>query len=59
MGMTQTMMIHSTVHCSGIADATLWLMCVNHTLWIYTHVPNMKTGTSPNNLWSETKFPLN
>ena len=38
----------------------MWPMCVNHAVWIYkNHVPNMKTGISPNDLWSKTKFPLN
>ena len=59
MGMAQTMMIHSAIHWSKIADATLWPMCVNHAIWIYNHVPNMNTGISPNDLWFKTKFPLN
>ena len=59
MGMAQTIMIHSAIHWSQIVDATLWLMCVNHAMWIYNHVPNMKTCISPNDLWSKTKFPLN
>ena len=59
MGMAQTMMIYLAIHWSQIADAMLWPMCVNHAVWIYNHVPNMKTGISPNDLWSKTKFPLN
>ena len=59
MGMAQTMMIHSAIHWSEIADATLWPVCVNHAVWIYNHIPNVKTGISPNDYWSKTKFPLN
>ena len=40
--------------CKVIAN-----VIVNHSVWIYIHVSNVKPGISPNNLWSKMKFPLN
>ena len=58
MGMAQTMMLHAAVHWPDMADATLWPMSVNQAVWIYNRMPNLQSGTTPNDSWSRTRSPL-
>ena len=54
MSMAQTVMLHSAIHWSDVADATLWPMAVNLTACVYNHVPNRETGLATLDLWSKT-----
>ena len=48
-------MLHSAIHWSDVADATLWPMAVNLAVHIYNHVPNRETGLATLDLWSRTR----
>ena len=58
MAMARTMLLHSAIHWSEVADPTLWSLSVRHAVWIYNHIPNTSTGLSPIDTWSKTRFPL-
>jgi len=58
MGMARTMMLHSAIHWSDMADATLWPMSVSQAVWIYNRMPNLQSGRTPNDLWSKTRSPM-
>ena len=58
MAMARTMLLHSAIHWSEVADPTLWALSVRHAVWIYNHIPNINTGLSPIDTWSKTRFPL-
>jgi hypothetical protein len=58
MAMARTMLLHSAIHWSEVADPTLWALIVRHDVWIYNHIPNINTGLSPIDTWSKTQFPL-
>ena len=47
MSIARTMMIHSTLHWPEMSDTSLWLMAVQHVVYLWNRVPNERTGLDP------------
>ena len=59
MAMARTMLLHSATHWPDVAaDPTTWPLAVRHAVYIYNRMPSTKTGLSPMDLWSRTRFPM-
>ena len=61
MSISRTMMLHSAIHWPDVADACLWPMAVQHAVFLHNHMPNDKTGISPHDIftrsrWEQRKF---
>jgi GAG-pre-integrase domain len=57
MSMACTMMLHTAIRWPDPADSSLWPMAVDYTVYIHNHMPNQKSGLSPIDLFSGTKWP--
>jgi len=46
MYMARTFMVHASLHWTdrGSDDLSLWSFEVKHSVWIYNHVPNARSG---------------
>ena len=58
MSMARTIMLHSAIHWPDMADPALWPMAVHHATFLFNHIPDHKTGFSPFDLFSRSKWPL-
>jgi Reverse transcriptase (RNA-dependent DNA polymerase) len=58
MAMSRTMMLHAAIKWPDTCDLSLWPMAVDYATHIYNHVPNPRTGLSPMDVFSQTKWPL-
>ena len=47
MSIARTMMLHSAIHWPEVTDSTLWPMAVSHAVYLHNHMPNLKTGLAP------------
>jgi hypothetical protein len=49
MYMARTFMVHASLHWTerGSDDLSLWSFAVKHSVWVYNHVPNVKSGLTP------------
>ena len=61
IAIARTMMLHSAMHWSDVADACLWPMAVQHAVFLHNHMPNEQTGISPHDIftrsrWEQRKF---
>jgi transposase InsO family protein len=61
MAIARTMMLHSAIHWTDVADACLWPMAVQHAVFLHNHMPNERTGVSPHDIftrsrWEQRKF---
>ncbi|KAI2488975.1 hypothetical protein MHU86_25627 [Fragilaria crotonensis] len=56
MAIARTMMLHAAIHWPAIADATLWPLAVNHVVFLVNHVPNLRTGLCPADLFTKTRW---
>ena len=61
MSIARTMMLQATIHWPKVANTSLWLMAVNHAVYLHNHVPNELTGLAPINIftcthWTQSKF---
>jgi hypothetical protein len=57
MSMARTMMLHAAIRWPDAADPSLWPLAVDQAVYIYNHVPNAKSGQSPEDLYSRTTWP--
>jgi hypothetical protein len=57
MSIARTMMLHSAVHWSSVADPCLWPMAVSHAVYIWNHMPDERHGLSPQDLFTKTRWP--
>ena len=57
MSMARTMMLHAAIRWPDVADPSLWPLAVDQAVYIYNHVPNAKSGQSPEDLYSRTTWP--
>jgi hypothetical protein len=57
MSIARTMMLHSAIHWPDQADATLWPMAVTHAVFLWNHIPDLKTGLSPSDLFTKSRWP--
>lgn len=57
MSIARTMMLHSAIHWSEVADTSLWPMAVAQAVYIWNHMPNEKSGLSPIDLFSKSRWP--
>ena len=59
MAMARTMLLHAATHWPDVAaDPTTWPLAVRHAVYIHNRIPSVKTGLSPMDLWSKTRFPM-
>jgi Reverse transcriptase (RNA-dependent DNA polymerase) len=58
MSMSRTMMLHAAIKWPDTCDLSLWPMAVDYAVYIYNHVPNPKTGLSPTDVFTQTRWPL-
>ena len=61
MAIARTMMLHSAIHWTDVADPCLWPMAVQHAVFLHNHMPNERTGISPHDIftrsrWEQRKF---
>ena len=61
MAIARTMMLHSANHWSDVADSCLWPIAVQHAVFLHNHMPSEKTGISPHDLltrsrWEQRRF---
>ena len=57
--MARTMLLHAATHWPDVAaDPTTWPLAVRHAVYIHNRIPSVKTGLSPMDLWSKTRFPM-
>ena len=56
MAIARTMMLHSGIHWPQVADASLWPMAVTHAVFLHNHMPNLKTGLSPSDIFTKTRW---
>ena len=56
MGMSRTMLLHSAIHWSEVADATLWPLSVRLATYLYNRVTTNDSGLSPHDLWTRTRY---
>ncbi len=57
MSIARTMMLHAAVHWGEMADATLWPMAVDHAVYLFNRVPDPTTGLSPQDLFTQQRWP--
>ena len=56
MAIARTMMLHSAIHWPSVADATLWPLAVTHAVFLINHVPDPRTGLSPSDIFTKTRW---
>jgi hypothetical protein len=54
MSIACTMMLHAAIHWLKIADSTLWLMAMDHVVYLINHMPNLSTGVAPIDIFAQT-----
>ncbi len=49
MYMVQTFMVHAFLHWTerGLDNLSLWSFAVQHSVWVYNHVPNARSDLTP------------
>ena len=57
MSIARTMMLHSAIHWSKVADSCLWPMAVNQAVYIWNHMPDERHGLSPHDLFTKSRWP--
>jgi GAG-pre-integrase domain len=57
MSMARTMMLHAAIRWPETADSALWPMAVDYAVYIHNHLPNSRTGLSPIDLFTHTRWP--
>jgi hypothetical protein len=50
-------MLHFTHHWPSQANVQFWLQAIEYLLWVFSWIPNMHTGLSPNEIWSSCCAP--
>jgi hypothetical protein len=54
MSIPRTLMLHSAIHWSEVADACLWPMAVQLAVFLHDHMPNEQTGISPHDIFTRS-----
>jgi hypothetical protein len=57
MSVARTMMLHAAIHWPEMSEPSQWPMAVLHAVFLYNHVPGLRTGLSPHDLFSRTRWP--
>jgi hypothetical protein len=52
-------MLHAAHLWPEHAKICLWPQAVDYAVWIFNHLPSIKNGVSPNDMWSRTSVPIN
>jgi len=55
--MARVMMLHASIRWPETADATLWPMAVDYAAHVYNHVPGIRTGQSPMDIFTGSLVP--
>jgi hypothetical protein len=48
-------MLHLANHWPQYASAKSWPQAINYAIWVFSNLPNMESGITPNKLWSRSK----
>ena len=59
--MARTMMLHAAIHWPDVSDPSLWPMAVCHAIHLFNHMPSIKAGICPTDIftkihWEQRKF---
>lgn len=57
MSIARTAMLHAAIHWPEVADSSLWPAAVNHAVFLWNHMPDEKTGLSPIDIFTRTRWP--
>ncbi len=52
-------MLHDAHSRPEHANICLWPQAVDYAVWVFNHLPLIKNGVSPNEMWSCTRLPTN
>ena len=50
------MMLHSAIHWPDVADPTLCPLAVKHAVLLVNHMPDPRTGLSPSDVFTKTRW---
>jgi hypothetical protein len=50
------MMLHAAMRHGTTIKSEHWPQAMDHTVWIYNHIPQMDTGISPLEMWSRSGY---
>ena len=56
MAISRTMMLHAAIQWPAVADPTLWPLAVMHAVFLVNHMPDMRTGLSPADVFTKTRW---
>jgi hypothetical protein len=56
MAIARTMMLHLAIHWPDVADPTLWPLAVKHAVFLVNHMPDPRTGLSPFDVFTKTRW---
>ena len=56
MAIARTMMLHSAIYWPTVADTTLWPLAVMHAVYLVNHVPDPRSGLSPADVFTKTRW---
>ena len=56
MAIARTMMLHATIQWPAVADPTLWPLAVMHAVFLVNHMPDTRTGLSPADVFTKTRW---
>jgi hypothetical protein len=57
MSTARAMMIHSSLHWTDLEMTQLWPMAVKHAVYLWNRMPDEKTGLSPLDMFTKTRWP--
>jgi hypothetical protein len=55
MSIARTLLLHAAIHWPYVADAQLWLMAVDHAIFLHNHMPREDSGLTPHDLFSKQR----
>jgi transposase InsO family protein len=56
IAIAQTVMLHLAIHWTDVANACLWPMAVQRTVFLHNHMPNQLTGISPHDIFTRSRW---
>ena len=57
MNITRAILFHQSIHWPEMSQPDLWPMAVQHAVYLYNHIPHERTGVSPHDLFTRTRWP--
>ncbi len=56
MSIARTMMLHASIHWPELSEPELWPMAVKYAEFTWNHLPDVRTGLSPAEVFTKTKW---